>query len=248
MKTYIYKTKKELGRESASAAAEKIRSAIGDKGEASIILATGASQFETLDHLVRAEGIDWSAVTMFHLDEYLNLSIEHPASFRNYLQKRFVDRIPDLKAVHFIDGEAENPALECRRLADEIERSPVDVALVGIGENGHLAFNDPPADFETDEPFIVVRLDEVCRRQQMGEGWFDSLEDVPEHAITMSIRQILKAQSIICSVPDKRKAEAVRATLEEKISPMIPASILREHPDCNLYLDEPAASLLEEAG
>jgi len=243
MEKHVFETKDQMGAAAAGYAAEKIQNAIEQRGQANIILATGASQFETLKHLVRAD-IDWSKVTMFHLDEYVGIPDTHPASFRKYLKERFVDQVSPLKAVHFVIGDAPDPAAECRRLGEIIAQHPIDAALVGIGENGHLAFNDPPADFETEEPFIVVRLDTACRRQQMGEGWFAKLEDVPQEAISMSIKQIMKSRSIVVTVPDERKAHAVRQTLLEEISPMHPASILRQHPDCVLYMDRPAASLL----
>lgn len=244
MNIQIFDSKKELGRQSAADAAEKIRFAISEKGEAHIILATGASQFETLGNLVEEPGIDWSKVTMFHLDEYVDLPETHPASFRKYLKERFEFKVPDLKEAHYIQGDSDNPEHECKRLNKIISKIEIDVALVGIGENGHLAFNDPPADFETDDPYIVVKLDEACRKQQMGEGWFDSVEDVPKKAISMSIKQIMKSKSIVCSVPDQRKAEAVRNCMEGEITNLHPASILQAHRNCTVYLDEESASML----
>ena len=181
---------------------------------------------------------------MFHLDEYLGLPITHPASFRKYLKERFLDQVTELKAYHLIDGE-KDPAEETNRLNALITKSPIDVAMVGIGENGHLAFNDPPADFDIETPYLVVNLDVACRQQQFGEGWFPTLEDVPTKAISMSIKQIMKAKKIICSVPDERKAKAVKACLENEVSPQFPASILQQHADCDIYLDEAAASLLD---
>lgn len=244
MNIQIFDSKKELGRQSAADAAEKIRFAISEKGEAHIILATGASQFETLGNLVEEPGIDWSKVTMFHLDEYVDLPETHPASFRKYLKERFEFKVPDLKEAHYIQGDSDNPEHECKRLNKIISKIEIDVALVGIGENGHLAFNDPPADFETDDPYIVVKLDKACRKQQMGEGWFDSVEDVPKKAISMSIKQIMKSKSIVCSVPDQRKAEAVRNCMEGEITNLHPASILQAHRNCTVYLDEESASML----
>jgi len=253
MEKFIYKTVQELGAAAAAQAAEAIKEAIRTKAEANIILATGVSQFETLKNLVappaflrkqEGGGIDWPKVTMFHLDEYIGLPPDHPASFRKYLAERFVDKVPDLKAVHFINGDADDPQQACDRLGNIIANHPIDVALVGIGENGHLAFNDPPADFETEEPFIVVELDERCRGQQLGEGWFESLEQVPQRAISMSIRQIMKSACIIVSVPEKRKAEAVKNALQGQVTNMCPASILQRHPNCKIFMDEEAASLL----
>lgn len=232
----------ELGLKAGQAAASLIKKNIQEKGHANIILATGTSQFETLNQLL-SEDIDWSKVHVFHLDEYLNIPITHPASFRKYLKERFVDKAGTLGSVHLIDGETD-PEEECNRLGELIERHPIDVAMVGIGENGHLAFNDPPADFETEKPYLVVNLDEPCRMQQLNEGWFKSLEEVPQRAISMSIQQIMKSTHIICSVPDVRKANAVRDCLENEVNPMNPASILQQHPDCEIYLDKESASLL----
>jgi glucosamine-6-phosphate deaminase len=234
-----------LGKEAGSTAAQTIREAIEKKGHANIILATGTSQFETLGQL-RKEKIDWSQVTLFHLDEYIGLPESSPASFRKYLRDRFIQYVSPLKATHLINGEVD-PVMECQRLAGLIEETFIDVALVGIGENGHLGFNDPPANFETTEPFIIVDLDDKCRRQQLGEGWFTSIHDVPRRAITMSVRQILKSGEIICSVPDGRKAEAVRDCFSNAVSNIHPASILRQHNNCYCYLDQSSSALLKYA-
>jgi glucosamine-6-phosphate deaminase len=246
MERCVFADKEAMGAAAAGAAAEQIKAAIADKGRANIILATGASQFEVLKNLVAAEGIDWSKVVMFHLDEYIGIGQEHPASFRKYLKERFVEEVSGLKAAHFVDGDAEDPQAECDRLGEIIAAHPIDAALVGIGENGHLAFNDPPADFETEAAYIVVDLDDKCRRQQLGEGWFRTLDDVPAQAISMSIRQITKSRCIICSAPDERKAEAVKAAVEGQVSNICPSSILQAHHNCRLYLDEAAASLLSK--
>ena len=246
MNRVVYKTKDEMGAAAARTAANAIRRAIADKNQANIILATGVSQFETLGHLVVCDVVDWSKVTMFHLDEYIGLGPDHPASFRKYLQERFVNRIGELKAVHFVNGDAVDPAAECRRLGNLIRTHPTDVACLGIGENGHLAFNDPPADFETEESYIVVDLDERCRQQQLDEGWFESLHSVPSQALSMSISQILKSRSIIVTVPDRRKAEIVRNVLEGPVTPRCPGSILQKHENCSIFLDEPAVSLLSK--
>jgi glucosamine-6-phosphate deaminase len=243
-----FDTKEKMGAAAAAAGAEKMRTALQERGEVNIIVATGASQFEMLEALTKEGGIDWTKVTVFHLDEYVGLSIEHPASFRKYLKERFEDQLPaPVRAFHYINAE-DNPEAECRRVGELIAGSPIDVAFVGIGENGHLAFNDPPADFETEEPYLVVDLDEACRQQQFGEGWFPSLEAVPAKAISMSVRQIMKSGSIICTVPDERKSEAVKNAVEGEVTPQVPASILQEHDDCQLYLDGPAASQLSEGG
>ncbi len=243
MEIVLSDTKREAGRRAAAAGAETLRRALREGGKANIILATGASQFEMLEALVQ-EAIDWSAVTAFHLDEYAAMPVSHPASFRRYLQERFVERLPQpLRAFHWINGEGDLQA-ECRRLNAIIARHPISVAFIGIGENGHLAFNDPPADFETEAPYLVVTLDEACRRQQLGEGWFPTLDDVPRQAISMSIRQILKSQQVVCTVPDLRKAAAVRAAVKGPVTPMVPASILQQHPRTTLFLDPDSASLL----
>ena len=234
----------ELGKEAGAAAAQAIRQTITSTGIANIILATGTSQFETLKQLV-IEDVDWSKVIMFHLDEYIGLPLTHGASFRKYLQEKFIAKVSPLKAAYLINGEVD-PDGECDRLGKLISNHPIDVALVGIGENGHLAFNDPPADFTTEKPYIIVDLDEPCRQQQLGEGWFKSLQEVPPQAISMSVKQILKARTIICSVPDSRKATAVKNTMEQSISNVYPASILQTHADCRFYLDKNSASLLSK--
>ncbi len=239
----IFETKQALGARAAAEGAVRLRAALQRKGAAAIVLATGASQFEMLGHLVQ-EDVDWARVTAFHLDEYIGLPIDHLASFRRYLKARFVDRLPHrIGAFHYIDA-GEDPEAACRRLNALIADVTVDVAFIGIGENGHLAFNDPPADFDTETPYLVVALDEACRRQQVGEGWFGSLEAVPRHAISMSIRQIMKAKAVVCCVPDVRKAAAVRAAVEGPVTSQVPASILQHHPACHLFLDRPAASHL----
>lgn len=242
MNIRVFKDKASLARAAAAEAAGIIRKAISDQGSARIIAATGASQFEFLDALTATPDIDWTRVEMFHLDEYIGLPLSHPASFRSYLLKRLINKV-GITRYHLLDGES-NPASVAREVGAELASAPIDVAFVGIGENAHLAFNDPPADFETEEPYLIVKLDEACRRQQMGEGWFASLADVPPTALSMSVRQILKAQDIICIVPDARKARAVAACFEGEISPDAPASILRTHPKCTVYLDNDSSALL----
>lgn len=238
----ISETPKQLGEAAGLRAAELINAAIMQKGQANIILATGASQFETLSTLIR-QNVDWSRVVMFHLDEYIGLPESAPASFRKYLKERFLANVSPLKAVYLINGETD-PEAECKRLNEIIEKHKIDVALVGIGENSHLAFNDPPADFDVEDPFIIVNLDHDCRLQQLNEGWFKTIDDVPQRAISMSIKQICKSEKIICSVPDQRKAKAVKSSLEEKVSNMVPASILQLHDGCTFYLDKLSSSLL----
>ena len=241
MEIIISDIKEELGKKAANRGAELICKAISEKGEANIIVATGASQFEMLNELVK-ENIDWTKVTAFHLDEYIGISKMHPASFRKYLKERFVD-IVSPKEFNYVNGETD-PVSECIRLGNLIGKRPIDVAFIGIGENGHLAFNDPPADFETEEAYITVQLDEKCRLQQLGEGWFPAFDDVPDKSISMSIKQIMKSKTIICSVPDSRKAKAVKSVVEEPVTPMIPSTILRQHSATWLFLDKYSSSLL----
>jgi glucosamine-6-phosphate deaminase len=242
MRVTEYEDRATMSRAAADRAADVLRAAIAAKGEARIVAATGASQFDFLAALTAAPDVDWSRVEMFHLDEYVGLPIDHPASFRKYLLERLIAPAGIVR-YHLLDAEQEAARTASRVGALLAERAP-DVAFVGIGENGHLAFNDPPADFETEQPYIVVTLDEACRRQQVGEGWFASMADVPSQAISMSIRQILKAREIIAVVPDARKAQAVAACLEGEITPMAPASILRTHANATVYLDRDSAALL----
>lgn len=247
MKTSIHADRRAMGQAAAAEAAELLRSAVADRGHATLVVATGTSQLEVLAALASAGGIDWGHVTIFHLDEYSGLAPDHPASFRRYLRERFFDLLPMKPAAfHWIAADGD-PAAECRRLAGVVPAGDFDLVLCGIGENGHLAFNDPPADFAAADPYLVVALDEACRRQQVGEGWFPALAAVPTHAVSMSIPRILAATTIICSVPDDRKAQAVRDTVEGAITPAVPASILQRHADCRLHLDRAAASLLSPA-
>jgi glucosamine-6-phosphate deaminase len=248
MNVRVFDSKAELGRAAASHGAEFIRRAQRSNpgGRANIIVATGASQFEMLAELVKAPDIAWNRVTAFHLDEYVGLpgGISHPASFRKYLWERFHSRLPlPLAAFHYIDGDAD-PGDECHGLGEMIRHHRADVAFIGIGENGHVAFNDPPADFETEEPYLVVSLDEACRRQQLGEGWFKTLDDVPKQAISMSVRQIMKSKALVVTVPDRRKANAVQGAVEGPVTPQVPASILQQHPNATLFLDRQSASML----
>jgi glucosamine-6-phosphate deaminase len=244
MDVKIFTSRLELAQAAANEAASLIRQAIAARSEAYVIAATGSSQFEFLDALVLQPGIDWGKVTFFHLDEYVGLPETHPASFRRYLQERIVDRVHP-GAFHFLNGDAPDPATECRRVGELISRETIDAAFVGIGENGHLAFNDPPADFETEQPYLIVELDEACRQQQVGEGWFPSIDEVPRQAISMSVQQILKARNVLCVVPERRKAQAVRDCIERGVSPMHPASILQQHAHTTIYLDTESAALLK---
>src|SRR5947209_6416550 len=242
MNLRIFSDKSSLGQAAAEHAASIIREAIRSRGDARIIAATGASQFEFLDELTKAPDIDWPRVEMFHLDEYLGIPLTHPASFRRYLLQRLINKV-GIRRCHLLDGEGD-PRPVIAEVTSQIQTAPIDVAFVGVGENGHLAFNDPPADFETEESYIVVELDEACRKQQLGEGWFANLDEVPRRAISMTVRQILKSKQIICVVPDARKAEAVAKCFQGEISPMAPASILRTHEHAVVYLDKDSARLL----
>lgn len=243
IKTYV--DRPTLSRAAARHAAHQLQDTLRARGDARIIAATGASQFDFLESLTSTPGIDWPRVEMFHLDEYVGLPLDHPASFRKYLIERLINPT-GLTRYHLLDGEGD-PAAVAEQVGRELSKAPVDLAFVGIGENGHLAFNDPPADFTTERPYLVVALDEACRRQQVGEGWFPSVAEVPTQAISMSVRQILATREIICIVPDARKAEAVRACVEGDISAMAPASILRTHANTTLYLDRESAALLGAA-
>jgi glucosamine-6-phosphate deaminase len=238
----IFEAKPTLGRTAAEHAAESLRRCIREKGSVRMVAATGASQFEFLDALTSTPGIDWNRVEVFHLDEYVGLPVTHPASFRGYILERLI-RKTGITQYHLLDGE-KDPHAVAKEVGKALAAKPVDLLFAGIGENGHLAFNDPPADFETEEPYLVVELDQACRQQQVGEGWFASLPDVPTKAISMSVQQVLKAKEIIVIVPDTRKAPAVKACVEGEITPMAPASILRRHGNTTLYLDKNSASLL----
>lgn len=238
----VYSDRPTAAAAAAKHAAQIIRDAILEKGEARIIAATGASQIEFVDALVMAPDIDWAKVEMFHLDEYVGLSIDHPASFRRYLLDRLI-KPAGITRYHLLDGEQDATAT-CREVGAALQSGPIDVIFAGIGENGHIAFNDPPADFETEVPYLVVNLDEGCRRQQLGEGWFPTFDDVPKQAITLSVQQFLKAKAVITLVPDERKAAATQRCLEGPISPEAPASILRTHPGNHFYLDAGGASAL----
>ena len=238
----VFEDRQSLGLAAAEQASVAIRRAILARGRARIIAATGASQLDFLDALTTSKNIDWPRVEMFHLDEYVGLPITHPASFRKYLLERLIQKV-GIVEYHLLDGSGD-PIEVARRVGEALQSAQVDIAFVGIGENGHLAFNDPPADFQTEESYLIVTLDEACVRQQVGEGWFADISEVPLRAISMSVRQILKAKEIICVVPDARKAPAVKLCFEGEVSPMAPASILRTHPSATIYLDTESAGLL----
>ncbi|MFA6814867.1 MAG: 6-phosphogluconolactonase [Lentisphaeria bacterium] len=247
MGLHIYDTKELCGAAAAACGAKKINAAIAAQGYANIIVATGASQFEMLTALAKIDSIDWGKITMFHLDEYVGLPETHPASFRKYIKERFVASLPKpLKAAYYVNGSAPDPKKACDELGAIISKHPIDVAFIGIGENGHIAFNDPPADFMTETPYLVVDLDDVCRHQQLGEGWFPTVDDVPKQAISMSPRQIMKSKTIINTCPDKRKAHAMQITFEAEMGPQHPASIIRIHQDCETFCDMPAAADLPQ--
>jgi glucosamine-6-phosphate deaminase len=238
----IFDDKASLGHAAASHAADSLRLAIQQQGLARIVAATGASQFEFLHALTNMAGIGWSRVEVFHLDEYVGLPITHPASFRKYLLERFINRV-GVQRFYPLDGEGD-AAGAASQIGRELEKRAVDLAFLGIGENAHLAFNDPPADFNIQDPYLIVDLDQACRRQQVGEGWFATLEEVPKRAISMSVHQILRSKEIIVIVPDERKARAVKNSLEGEVTPIVPASILQTHSNATIYLDKHSAALL----
>jgi glucosamine-6-phosphate deaminase len=242
----VFTDKITLGRAAAEQAATAIRRAISERAGARIVAATAASQLEFLDALTKAPGIDWSKVEAFHLDEYIGLPVTHPGSFRKMLMEQLVAKT-GIRRYHLLAGDAADPAAVAREVGGQIASSPIDITFLGIGENGHIAFNDPPADFDTEEPYIIVNLDEACRQQQVGEAWFANISQVPKQALSMSAKQILKAKEILAVVPDRRKAQAIKACFEGDISPMAPASILRRHSNATIYLDRDSASLLGPA-
>lgn len=242
MKMFCLKNPAELGKVAAAQTADLLNKAISEKGYARLALSTGASQFDTIKSLI-LEDVDWSKVEMFHLDEYVGLPESHPASFRKYLKERFVQHV-NLKKAWFVNGEGDVQE-NIKQLTQEIRKEPIDVALIGIGENAHIAFNDPPANFDTKEAYIIVNLDDNCKKQQVGEGWFATVDDVPKQAISMTVYQIMLSKVIISCVPYKVKAKAIKDTLENDTTNMIPATILKTHPDFNLYIDEDSASLIK---
>ncbi|QEG36261.1 glucosamine-6-phosphate deaminase [Bythopirellula goksoeyrii] len=246
MEIQIFQDLATVAEHAASAGAREIRAAIEARGRATVVMASAASQIQMVEALLKEPDIKWQTVRLFHLDEYVGLPIEHPASFRRFLWERFIRHLAlPPREVNFLNAES-NAEEECLRVGNLIRQEPVDVAFIGIGENCHIAFNDPPANFETESPFIVVRLDEQCRKQQVGEGWFRSLDGVPHQAISMSVRQIMKSKHVICTVPDERKAQAVRNSVEGPVSNQVPASILQEHPHTSLFLDSHSAALLSK--
>ena len=242
MQLAIFPTKNELAQAAANRAHSLLCKTIEERGNARLIAATGASQFEFLEALTAKPGIEWDKVEMFHLDEYVGVGEDHPASFCRYLRERLIEKT-GIRNYHLLDG-TRPPAEVIAETGAALAKAPIDLAFVGIGENGHLAFNDPPADFDTEAPYLVVNLDDACRRQQLGEGWFATLADVPRQAISMSVRQILKSRHILAVVPDERKAAAVRECFEGEVTPAHPASVLRDHSHAIVYLDNKSASQL----
>ncbi len=245
MELKIFTDAKALGEAAAAFVADKLNAVIAAQGAARLLVSTGMSQFEMFESLVTHD-VDWSKVEMFHLDEYIGMTTEHGASFRRYLEQRFVSKVP-LKAAHYVSGEgsADDVAAHIAALGALVTAAPIDLGIIGIGENGHIAFNDPPADFDTIEPYIIVTLDERCRRQQLGEGWFPTFDDVPKQAISMSVHQIMQCKTILSVVPHAVKAEAVKATLDSDVTPTVPATMLKRHADWHLYVDENSAALLK---
>ena len=247
MKIEIGRDKFEMAKAAAAFAADRIKAAIAARGEARVIFASAASQLEFVDEMLKRTDIEWNKVCGFHLDEYVGLPETHGASFRRFLRERLLAKLPcAVKSFTFVGGDAADRDAELARLEAAVREKPIDLACIGIGENGHIAFNDPPADFETKAAYAVVNLDEVCRRQQVGEGWFPDLAAVPTQAFSMTVPQILAAKAIVVIVPDARKAEAVKRTVEDAVSPTVPATALKTHADCALYLDPPAAALLSK--
>jgi glucosamine-6-phosphate deaminase len=243
MNICISDTRDAASLQAASFGIYRIQQAIREQGHAAIILATGLSQLQMMRYLVKAD-IDWSVVEVFHLDEYVGISVAHRASFRKYLKDNFELQVKGLKAFHYIPGDSQELDSDIKVLNKLISRRIIDVAFVGIGENGHLAFNDPPADFDTETPYLIVTLDTQCKQQQVNEGWFESIATTPPQAVSMSIRQIMKSRCIVNTVPDLRKAKAVAACLSNEVSELFPASILQKHGDCSTFLDRDSASLL----
>lgn len=243
IKINVSATPEENGAKAAKKIAKLINKAIEAKGHARIVVSTGSSQFEMFQAVVK-ENVDWSKVEMFHLDEYVGLPVSHIASFRKYLQERFVDMLPcPLKAVHFVSGEG-NVEENIAKLTKELREDEIDVGVIGIGENGHIAFNDPPADFDTDEAYKVVNLDHKCRMQQVGEGWFATEDDVPAQAISMMPKEIMKCKVIVTIVPHSVKAQAIFDTITQPVNNMVPATLLKTHPNWNLYIDDASAAKL----
>jgi glucosamine-6-phosphate deaminase len=240
----VYRTQSDLAGDAAAIAQRHLQETLARQGAASVILATGNSQLQFLEALVALGGMDWSRITLFHMDEYLGIDADHPASFRRYLRDRVESRVKP-RQFQYLEGNALLPLKECERYAKLLAAQPIDLCCLGIGENGHLAFNDPPvADFNDPHPVKLVMLDEVCRRQQVGEGHFPNLEAVPQYAFTLTIPTLCSARRMLCIVPEARKAQAVKNTLCGPIRPACPASFLRRQSHCTLFLDSDSAGML----
>ena len=240
----IHPDRAAMGAAAAARAADILRAAIAAKGSARIIVASAPSQDELLAGLTAAPGIDWSKVTVFHMDEYVGLPAGHPATFRAYQEQHLLAKVQPA-AFHGIRGEAADPQAECARYAALMGEAPIDLVCMGIGENGHIAFNDPPvADFGDPAAVKVVELDEACRRQQVNDGCFPDIASVPRFAISLTCPTLMSGETLVCVVPGPRKAAAVRATIQDPVSTACPATILRRHPDATLYLDEASAALI----
>jgi glucosamine-6-phosphate deaminase len=245
MKIVLSENDKILGEKAAEHIALLLKQVIEKKGYARLLVSTGMSQFTTFEALI-ASDLDWSKVELFHLDEYIDMPETHPASFIKYLKERFISKLPvELKKIHFVDMTIGAEKI-IARLNEELKREAIDVGVIGIGENAHIAFNDPPADFDCEDAFKIVTLDEACRKQQWGEGWFKTLDDVPKEAISMTVKQIMKCEQIISCVPYKVKAKAIHGTLRSpEVTNMIPATILKTHPNWTLYIDSESASMVD---
>ncbi len=239
MRINVFKTSDEMGKDASAFIAAKLNAAIAEKGEARLLLSTGASQFEMFKYIVD-EKIDWSKVTMFHLDEYVGLPETHIASFRKYLKERFASKV-NLKEAWYVNGEGD-VAANIAEITAKLREAPIDVGVIGIGENAHIAFNDPPADFDTKEAYIVVDLDERCKMQQVGEGWFANIDEVPKQAISMTVYQMMQSECIVSIVPRGVKAEAIKNTLAGEVSNMVPGTMLKTHKDWNLWIDSDSAA------
>lgn len=238
---HVFASQDELSEAVAGEVRDYLRTTLQRQGEATAILATGNSQIRFLARLVSAGGVDWSRVTLFHMDEYLGISGEHPASFRRYMRERVASLVKP-KAFHYLQGDCDLPLEEIDRYEGLLQAQPIDLCCLGIGENGHIAFNDPPvARFEETRWVKLVKLDDACKMQQVKEGHFPGLEAVPPYAFTLTIPALCSARKLMCVAPEKRKAQAVRDALRGPISPACPASILRRQPQCTLFLDPDSA-------
>ena len=243
----VYDSEMALGRAAAHAAVSILREAIAERGEANLILATGNSQLTFFEALRGDDSLEWSRVRLFHMDEYLGVTAEHPASFRRFMKEGLLEYVTPMD-FYGIAGDTADPEAEARRYTELLQAHPTDLCCLGFGENGHLAFNDPPyADFDDPAWVKTVELDAMSRRQQVGEGHFGTLDDVPTYALTLTVPALLAARRVLAIVPEERKAGAVKAALTGPVTPDLPASILRRTPHARLFLDRDSASLLSHA-